>query len=61
MLQFISDNLATIIGSLIVLLVLTLIFAKMIRDKKNAKATGSCSGCSGCPNSGICHAKSKTN
>ena len=45
MIQFILDNIGTIIVSAVVLLMVGLAGYKLIRDEKNGK-TG-CSGCSG--------------
>ncbi|MGM9521791.1 MAG: FeoB-associated Cys-rich membrane protein [Oscillospiraceae bacterium] len=54
MLEFLSDNLATIIVAAVVFAAVALVLVKLIRDKKNHKSSCSC-GCSGCPSSSICH------
>lgn len=54
MVQFIISNLATIIIGLGLLVIVTLIIRKMIKDKKQGK--GCCgSGCEGCSHSTSCH------
>ncbi|MDD2268921.1 MAG: FeoB-associated Cys-rich membrane protein [Eubacteriales bacterium] len=54
MIQFITENLSTIIITASLAGVVALIIIKMIRDKKRGKAgCGSC--CSGCPSSSFCH------
>ncbi|MBQ8825401.1 MAG: FeoB-associated Cys-rich membrane protein [Ruminococcus sp.] len=57
MLEWISQNLATIIISVIVIAVVATIIIKMMRDKKNGKTSCGC-GCDNCPSSSMCH-KSK--
>lgn len=56
MIEFFAQNLATIIGSLIVLTVISLVIFKNVRDSRNNKCTCG-SACSGCPTSELCHAK----
>ena len=46
MLSFIAENLATILVGAVVLVIVTAVFVKLIRDKRQHKS--SCSGCSGC-------------
>lgn len=54
MLQWFSENLATIIVCAVLALVTVLIVVKLVRDRKSGKA--SCGGsCAGCPNCGGCH------
>ncbi|MGI6623247.1 MAG: FeoB-associated Cys-rich membrane protein [Acetivibrionales bacterium] len=54
MLNFLIDNLASIIVGAIVLLIVSAVLIKLIRDKKNHKSScGAC--CSGCPMAGDCH------
>jgi len=55
MLAFISENLSTIIVSLIILAIVVLIVVKLIRDKKKGKSCSCGCGCSDCPSSSICH------
>ena len=58
MLDFLRENLSTIIIGLIILAVVAGIIVKMIRDKKNGKGSCSCDcGCESCPSSAICHKK----
>ncbi|HHU89478.1 MAG TPA: FeoB-associated Cys-rich membrane protein [Clostridiaceae bacterium] len=54
MLNFIENNLSSIIVGAIVFIIVGAVLIKLIRDKKNHKS--SCAaGCSGCPMSGECH------
>lgn len=58
MIEYVVDNLGTIVVGAMVALVLGLIIAKMIKAKKAGKSgCGSC--CSGCPSAGICHTELK--
>ena len=54
--SWIAENLATIIICVVLAAVVSLIVAKMIRDKKKGKTSCGC-GCSGCAMSGSCHQK----
>ena len=54
MLDFLSQNLANIIISLILIVICALIIIKMRHNKKQGKTSCSC-GCSGCAMSGMCH------
>ncbi len=58
MLNWIIANLATIIICAILVVVVSLVVIKMIRDKKQGKGSCSC-GCSGCAMSDTCHGKNK--
>ncbi|ADU74672.1 MAG TPA: FeoB-associated Cys-rich membrane protein [Hungateiclostridium thermocellum] len=52
MIKFITENLANIIISAVLICLAVLAIVKIIKDRKK----GSCScGCSGCPQSQICH------
>lgn len=54
MLNFVIENLASIIVGAIVLLIVGAVVIKLIRDRKNQKSScGAC--CSGCPLGGECH------
>ncbi len=53
MIQWLSENLATILVALIVFAVLALAVAKLIRDKRRGRGGCSC-GCGGCPHAGTC-------
>lgn len=57
MIQFITDNLSTIIITAALAGAVALIIIKMIRDKKKGK-TGCGSCCSGCSSSSFCHPQS---
>ena len=58
MLDFLRENLSTIIIGLIILAVTVGIIAKMIKDKKNGKSSCNCGcGCESCPSAEICHKK----
>lgn len=54
MMAFVSENLPTILGSVLVFGVFILIIAKQIRNRGQHKSGCGC-GCAGCPNSGSCH------
>ena len=54
MLDFLSQNLATIIISLVLIVICALIVIKMRRNKKQGKTSCGC-GCSACAMSGMCH------
>lgn len=56
MLNWLSQNLPTILVALVVLAVCTLIVVKMIRDKKKGKSSCGC-GCSGCAMKELCHSQ----
>lgn len=53
--EFIINNIATIIVSLIVIMCIAFALRSLIKDKKSGK---SCSSCSGCAGSAMCHGKS---
>ncbi len=55
MLQFITENIATIIISVLLLAVVFFIVRKLVRDKKNGKSAGCGCSCSGCSGSSECH------
>ncbi|MCH5318002.1 MAG: FeoB-associated Cys-rich membrane protein [Eubacterium sp.] len=58
MLDFLRENLSTIIIGLIILAVAVGIIAKMIKDKKNGKSSCNCGcGCENCLSAEICHKK----
>ncbi len=52
--EFILENLASIIVLIVVAVIVGTIVFKLIRDKKAGKCSCGC-GCNGCPNSGNCH------
>ncbi|MEA5060162.1 hypothetical protein SDC9_136661 [bioreactor metagenome] len=54
MFAFLSENLATIVGSALVFGVFLLILVKQIKNHRQHKGGCGC-GCSGCPNAGSCH------
>lgn len=56
--SFITENLATIIVGLVILLVVGLIIRKMVRDKRAGKSGCGC-GCGSCPSSSMCHSQKK--
>lgn len=60
MLQFISDNLASILAGIAVAAILAIAIWSMHRDKKKSPCGGSCSGCSGCSYAAKCHENRKT-
>lgn len=58
MINFITENLSTIIVLLVLCVVVGLVVFKMIKDKKAGKKGCSC-GCSGCPMKDSCHTDKK--
>lgn len=52
--NWLINNLGTIIAAAIVLGVVTLIIVKYFKNKRAGKSTCSC-GCANCPLSGRCH------
>jgi hypothetical protein len=56
MLDFLKNNLATIIISAVILTAVVLIIIKMRKDRKAGKSCSGCgSGCGSCPSSSMCH------
>lgn len=54
MIDFIVNNIGSIVVGLVVLTLLVLLSWKLISDKKQGKS--SCGGaCTSCPNAGLCH------
>ncbi|MBO4748285.1 MAG: FeoB-associated Cys-rich membrane protein [Clostridiales bacterium] len=53
---WLTDNLGTIIISLILLVVVGLVIYKMISDKRKGKSSCGCN-CGSCPSSSICHSR----
>ena len=58
MLNFLQENLPTILVSAVVLAAVVAVVVKMVRDKRKGKSSCSC-GCSGCPGAAICHSHKK--
>lgn len=56
MINFLTQNLATIIISGILLLIVYAIIAQQIKNKKNGKTSCGC-GCGGCAMADVCHKK----
>jgi ABC-type Mn2+/Zn2+ transport system permease subunit len=54
MLEFIAQNLPTIIIGAVVFGILAAVAVKIFRDHKNHKSSCAC-GCENCPSSGMCH------
>ena len=54
MLKMITDNLGTIIVSLILILIVAAIIAGMVKKRKQGKSTCGC-GCANCAMKGMCH------
>lgn len=54
MINFLLNNIGTIVISLIILLIVSSIIAKLVRDKRKGKSSCGC-GCENCPSSGMCH------
>lgn len=60
MLTWIMENMATIIISAVLLIMVAAVIAGMIRSKRKGKSSCGC-GCSGCAMNGACHpAKTET-
>ena len=55
---WITENLATILISALLIAICTVIILKLRRDKKKGKTSCGCA-CSGCAMSGMCHAQTK--
>jgi len=55
-LEFLKDNIATIIILAILALIVSLIVIKMIKNKRNGVSSCGC-GCSTCPMGGKCNSK----
>jgi hypothetical protein len=52
----ITQNLGTILITLLLVLMVAGIIHTLIKDKKQGKSSCGCgSGCSGCPSQGMCH------
>jgi hypothetical protein len=58
MIDFISENIGTIIVGLILAVIIFIIIRKMVKDKHSGKSSCGCN-CSGCANAGICHGQMK--
>ncbi len=54
MLDWLSQNAATVIISVILIAVVALVLAYLIKNKRQGKTTCGC-GCKGCPNESLCH------
>lgn len=54
MLAWIMGNMATIIISAVLLLVVAAVIASMVRGKRKGKSSCGC-GCAGCAMNGACH------
>ncbi|MBR0511004.1 MAG: FeoB-associated Cys-rich membrane protein [Ruminococcus sp.] len=54
MLAWLSENLGTIIVSLILIAVVSAVIVKMVKDKKQGKSSCGC-GCENCAMHGKCH------
>ncbi len=53
-----TENLGTIVVSLVLIAIVALIVGKMIRDKKKGKSSCGC-GCANCAMRGSCHSTDK--
>ena len=53
-----TENLGTIVVSLVLIAIVALIVVKMIRDKKKGKSSCGC-GCANCAMRGSCHSMEK--
>lgn len=49
MISFLTDNIGTILVSLVLILIVVLVIRQMIKDKKSGKVcNGNCGSCHGC-------------
>ena len=58
MIEFLKNNLGTIIVFLVLALIVTLITVKIIKDKKHGKSSCGCN-CQHCENTKYCHKNPK--
>ena len=56
--DWLTQNLGTIVISLVLGVIVVLVIAKMVRDKKNGKSSCGC-GCANCAMRGSCHSSEK--
>lgn len=56
MIDWIVRNIATLITSFVLIVIIASIVIKMIRDRKKGKSSCGCK-CSACPMNGSCHKK----
>ena len=54
MITYITENIGTIVTGLVLAGIVTLIIAKMIKDKKKGKIIGCSCGCSECSDESAC-------
>lgn len=54
MFTWFMENMATIIISVVLIIVVAAVIANMVRDKRKGKSSCGC-GCSGCAMNGTCH------
>lgn len=54
MIEFIVNNIGSVIVGLAVLALIVLLLWKLISDKRKGKSSCGC-GCGSCPNAGLCH------
>ena len=57
MLEFLADNIGTIVIGLVLLVVILLVIRKLVKDRKNGSACSCGCGCKDCPSSSLCHKK----
>ncbi len=56
MLAWLMENMATIIISAVLVLLVATVIASMVHSKRKGKSSCGC-GCAGCAMSGVCHPK----
>ena len=61
MIQFITENLGTLLTSLVILGIVVAIVVKIVRDKRKGKCISCSCGCSGCSKSVSCCNSEKEN
>ncbi len=59
MIDFLKENLGTIIVGAVLIVILASAFIKVRKDKKEGKGCGC--GCAGCPSQGMCHSSMQNN
>jgi hypothetical protein len=60
MMDFILNNLGTLIVAAVLAVVLVLIIVKLARDRKKGACGGCYTSCDGCPSAGVCHTESSS-
>lgn len=56
MLTFLTQHAGEIVVCLVLLLIVTAVILRMVKDRRAGKSSCGC-GCGSCPNAGACHPK----